>query len=107
MAFVIRPLFASGATGTITEASSSTGVHLHVTITGLLPGSAHTIHDHAGTCGSANRSIHLAVLTTAVTNSHGVIAFDATVPAFEFGAGRIVIVYDTAQPVLITGCAAL
>src|SRR4029077_65266 len=105
--FLIRPLLASGTTGTITEAGSSMGVDLQVTITGLLPGSAHTVDDPAGTCGSDNMSIHLALLATAVANSRGVIAFDATVPAFEFGAGRIVIVYATAQPVLITGCAAL
>ena len=105
--FGITPLFPLGAAGTITAVSSSRGAHYHVTVTGLVAGSVHTIHDHAGTCGSASRSMHLAVLATATADSHGVIVFDTTVPPFDFGAGRIVIVYDSARPVLITGCAML
>jgi hypothetical protein len=105
--FAITPLFPGGAAGTVTVLSSSSGVHYHVIVTGLAANSVHTIHDHAGMCGSANGSRHLAVLTTATADSRSVIVFDATVPTFDFGAGRIVIVYDSARPLLITGCAAL
>ena len=105
--FAITPLFPLGAAGTITAVNLSRGAHYHVTVTGLAAGSAHTIHDHAGTCGSASTSRHLAVLATATADSHGVIIFDTTVPSADFGAGRIVIVYDSARPLLITGCAAL
>jgi hypothetical protein len=107
MTFAITPLFPGGAAGTITALRSSSGAHYHVVVTGLVPRSVHTIHDHTGTCASANGSTHLAVLATATANSRGVIVFDATVPGFDFGAGRIVIVYDSARPILITGCAAL
>jgi hypothetical protein len=103
----ITPLFPGGAAGTITVAASSGGVHYHVIVMGLVAGSVHTIHDHAGACGSANRTRHLAVLVTATADSHGVIVFDTTVPSADFGAGRIVIVYDSARPLLITGCATL
>jgi hypothetical protein len=105
--FAIRQLFPGGAAGTVTVLSSSSGVHYHVVVTGLAPNSVHTVHDHAGVCGSASGSRHLAVLTTATADRRGVIVFDATVPTFDFGAGRIVIVYDSARPILITGCAAL
>lgn len=103
----ITPLFPGGAAGTITVGRSSGGVHYHVIVTRLVPGSVHTVHDHVGTCGSASTGMHLAVLTTATADGHGVIVFDTTVPPFDFGAGRIVIVYDSARPVLITGCATL
>jgi hypothetical protein len=78
-----------------------------VVVTGLVARSIHTIHDHVGMCGSANVSTHLAVLATATADRRGDIVFDATVPSFDFGPGRIVIVYDNARPILITGCAAL
>jgi hypothetical protein len=106
-AFTITPLVPGGAAGSITVGSSRSGVHYHVVVTGLVARSAHTIHDHVGTCGSATGSTHLAVLATATADSHGVIVFDTTVPPFDFGAGRIVIVYDSPRPILITGCATL
>lgn len=105
--FAIRPLVAGGATGTVTTVTSAAGVHYHVVVTGLAPGSAHTVHDHAGSCSSASTSVHLTVLATATADSRGVITFDATVPAFFFGPTRILIVYSSARPVLITGCATL
>jgi hypothetical protein len=107
MTFAIRPLFPLGAAGTVTATISSVGVHYHVIVTGLAAGSVHTIHDHVGTCGSAGGSRHVAVLTTAAAGSQGDIIFDTTVPASDFGAGHIVIVYNSARPLLITGCAAL
>ncbi|MBV9101382.1 MAG: hypothetical protein JOZ46_02050 [Candidatus Dormibacteraeota bacterium] len=105
--FAIVPRFAGGAGGTVTATPMADRVHYHVVVTGLVPGSAHTVHDHVGSCGGANLSRHLSVLATGVANGAGSLTFDATVPAFEFGSGRIVIVYDSARPVLITGCAAL
>jgi hypothetical protein len=107
MTLAITPLFPGGAAGSVTVVSSSRSVHYHVIVSGLVPGSAHTVHDHVGKCGSASRGMHLAVLATATADSHGVIVFDTTVSPFDFGAGRIVIVYDTARPILITGCAML
>jgi hypothetical protein len=107
MTFAITPLFPGGAAGTITVLRSSSGAHYHVVVTGLVAHSVHTVHDHAGTCGSANGSRHLAVLATATADRRGVIVFDATVPSFDFGPGRVVIVYDSARPILVTGCAAL
>jgi hypothetical protein len=103
--FAITPLLAGGAAGSVVAVSSASGVRYRLTVTGLVPGSAHTIHDHAGSCASANRSVHLAVLATATANSRGVIVVEGSLPAFYFDAARIVIVYDTARPVLITGCA--
>jgi hypothetical protein len=105
--FTIRPLFPGGAAGTVTVTTSATGVHFHIEVTHLVAGSVHAIHDHRGICGAANRSGHLSVLAVLTAGPAGVIAFDATVPAFQSGVGRIVIVYDSALPVLITGCAAL
>jgi hypothetical protein len=105
--FAINPLFAGGAAGTVSAATSSSNVQLDIVVTGLVAHSVHTIHDHAGRCDAANRSPHLAVLATAAADAGGVITVHATVPPSEFGAGRIVIVYDTARPLLITGCAEL
>jgi len=82
-------------------------VQYHIEITGLVPGSTHTIHDHRGSCAAANLSAHLSTLATATADGAGRIRVDTTVPSFEFGSGRIVIVYDSARPVLITGCALL
>lgn len=106
-AFAIEPRFPGGAGGTVVAAATSRGVHYHVVVTGLVPGSAHTIHDHLGTCSASPGSRHLAVLDTSTADSRGTIVIDTTVPAFDFGANRIVIVYNTASPQLITGCAAL
>jgi hypothetical protein len=107
LTFQITPSIPGGASGVITEVGSSDAVHFHVIVTGLVAGSGHAIHEHAGTCAAANRSVHLTVLTTAMADSHGVIVFDTSLPAFYFGPSRIVIVYDGARPVLIAGCATL
>jgi hypothetical protein len=107
MTFAITPLFPGGAAGSVTAVSSPGGVDLDVRVTGLVAGSVHTIHDHVGECGGAGRSRHLAILATARADGSGVIALHATVPPSDFGAGRIVIVYDSGRPLLITGCAAL
>jgi hypothetical protein len=105
--FAIQPRFPGGARGNVAAVVTSNGVHYHVVVTGLVPGSAHTIHDHFGTCSGSSGSRHLAILNTSTADSSGMIVFDTTVPAFDFGANRIVIVYNSASPQLITGCAAL
>ena len=103
----IRPLFPGGASGTIVATVQGAVVQYSITVTGLQPGSAHTIHDHLGSCAAPGASTHLSVLTTAIADGNGLIAFHTSVPTSEFGAGRIVIVYNSARPVLITGCASL
>ncbi len=107
MTFAITPLFAGGAAGTITVLLMNGVARYHGVVTGLVPGSAHTIHDHAGTCSGSLGSRHLAVLVNASADARGVLAFDAIVPAADFGAGRIVIVYQSARASLIAGCATL
>ena len=107
MTFAIRPLFPGGAGGIVTAVVAAGGVQYHIVVRNLVPGSAHTIHDHLGSCTGAGGSRHLAILDTSRADSSGTIGFDAAVPAFDFGADRIVIVYDTARPLLITGCATL
>ena len=106
-AFAITPLFPGGAAGTITVVLMNGEARYHGVVTGLAPGSAHTIHDHAGTCGGSLSSRHLSVLVTASADARGVLVFDATVPASDFGAGRIVIVYQSARATVIAGCATL
>jgi hypothetical protein len=76
-------------------------------VTGLAPRSAHTIHDHAGTCGGSLSSRHLAVLAVTTADANGVIVFDVAVPTSDSGTGRIVIVYQSARATVIAGCAAL
>jgi hypothetical protein len=100
-------LFPGGAAGTISVVLTNGVARYHVVVTGLAPGSAHTIHDHAGTCGGSLSSRHLSVLVTASADARGVLVFDATVPASDFGAGRIVIVYQSARATVIAGCATL
>jgi len=107
MTFAIAPLVPGGAMGSVNAQPAGNIVSYHVVVTGLVPGSTHTIHDHSGSCTNANGSAHLSVLATTVADSSGVVAFDTTVPAFEFGAGRIVIVYETGSPLRIIGCASL
>jgi hypothetical protein len=107
MTFAIRPLFAAGAAGAITVLLTDGVAHYHGVVTGLMPGSVHTIHDHAGACGASLSSRHLAFLITATADSRGVLVFDAAVPASDFGAGRIVLVYQSARATVIAGCAAL
>ena len=79
----------------------------HVVVIGLVPGSVHAIHDHLGSCMAINRSRHLAVLTIGSANSAGALVFDRVVPAFDFGPNRIIIIYNSAQATLVTGCASL
>lgn len=105
--FAINPLFPDGARGSVTAAASADGVQYHVVVRNLIPGSTHTIHDHLGSCAASNRSRHLAVLDTSRADKAGTIVFDTTVPTSDFGTGRIVIVYDSASPLLITRCATL
>ncbi len=105
--FAITPLFPGGAAGMITVVVARGVAHYHGVVTGLVPGSAHTIHDHAGTCAGSLGSRHLAVLATASADARGALTFDASVPAFDYGSGRIVIVYQSARATVIAGCAAL
>ena len=60
-----------------------------------------------GFCGTAGRSEHLSVLAVATADPSGTITLDTSVPAVDAGAGRIVIVYASPAPVLITACADL
>ncbi len=85
MTFAIMPLFPAGAAGTITVVLAGALVHYHVVVTGLVPRSAHTVHDHAGSCASGLTSRHLGVLAVVAADAHGVAVFDATVAAREFG----------------------
>lgn len=88
--------------------SGSSGTeHYHIVISGLMPGSSHAVHDHLGFCSGAGGSKPLRVLAVATADRFGTITIDTTVPAFDAGAGRIVIVYASTAPVLITGCADL
>jgi len=105
--FAIRPVVGGGSSGSVTVMRSAAGVRYHVVITGLTPGSSHAVHDHQGSCSNANRSTHLSVLTIAAGNPAGTIVFDTSVSTFEAGPGRIVIVYSSPSPTLITGCADL
>ena len=105
--FAIVPVVAGGPSGTVTVTASGSSVRYHVVVTGLAPGSLHTIHDHLGRCSSAGSSEHLTVLATPAANGEGVIDFQTTVGPFLAGAGRIVIVYSNAIANLITGCADL
>ena len=105
--FAILPLLAGGPRGSVAVSTSAAGTRYHVVITGLTPGSGHTVHDHLGSCGSAATSTHLRVLTTAAADSQGSIVFDTAVPSTDAGAGRIVIVYNTTRANLIVGCADL
>ena len=92
---------------TVTVTASGGAAHLHIVVTGLAPGSTHAIHDHLGSCGMAARSIHLTVLAVATAGMDGVISVTVAVPAFDAGAGRIVLVYATPVPSVIIGCATL
>jgi hypothetical protein len=103
----IRPLVPGGPMGSTTISSSSGTVHYHIVISGLMPGSAHAVHDHLGFCSGAGRSEHLRVLAVATADRSGTINIDTAVPAFDMGAGRIVIVYASSAPTLIIGCADL
>jgi hypothetical protein len=105
--FAIEPLFAGGAAGSVTALPTASGVRLHVVVTRLVPGSVHAIHDHRGACSPASRSAHLSVLGVLRADASGTIVFDTTVTFFQYGAGRIVIVYDSATPAIITGCASI
>jgi hypothetical protein len=105
--YAITALAAGGPTGTVSATPGSMVVTLRVTVLGLAPRSVHTIHDHLGSCASAPASRHLSVLTTAMADAAGMIRFDVAVPMFQSGSGRIVIVYATTRPDVITGCAQL
>jgi hypothetical protein len=107
LTFAIMPLFPAGAGGTITVVLAGAVVHYHVIVTGLVPRSSHTVHDHSGTCAGGLSSTHLGVLAVATADAHGVAIFGATVPAREYGADRIVLVYQSARATIIAGCATL
>jgi hypothetical protein len=105
--FPLRPLVAGGPSGSVTSTAPSGTVRLHIVLSGLVPGSSHAVHDHLGVCSDAGRSEHLRVLAISTADRSGTIIIDTAVPAFDAGAGRIVIVYATPTPALITGCADL
>ncbi|HMC71087.1 MAG TPA: hypothetical protein VKJ07_18165 [Mycobacteriales bacterium] len=56
MTFAIRPLFPGGAGGIVTAVVAAGGVQYHIVVRNLVPGSAHTIHDHLGSCTGAGGS---------------------------------------------------
>lgn len=105
--FAIHPSTAGGSAGSVTVATAAEAVRLHVVLTGLAPGSAHAVHDHLGSCAGAGGSRHLRTLAVVTAGADGVGVADATVPPFDAGAGRIVIVYASPSPDIVTGCADL
>jgi hypothetical protein len=105
--FAINPLTAGGAGGSVVVTIAGSVARYHLDVTGLVPGSVHTIHDHLGACSRAGSTVHLTVLTTQAADGSGAIVADVTVPAGDAGANRIVIVYANANPAFITGCADL
>jgi hypothetical protein len=105
--FPIVPLTARGASGSVVVTLSGNVARYHLDVTGLAPGSVHTIHDHLGACSRAAATPHLTVLTTMAADSTGAIVADVTVPAADAGPNRIVIVYSTGSATVVTGCADL
>ena len=82
-------------------------VRYTVLISGLAPGSPHTVHDHLGRCADIEQSRHLTVLAVGTASSEGVIDLSLTESAFLAGSGRILLVYATAAADTVTGCADL
>jgi hypothetical protein len=105
--YAITAVASGGPTGTVSATPGSMTVTLRVMVLGLAPRSVHTIHDHLGNCASASASRHLSVLATATADAAGILSFEVTVPMFQAGSGRIVIVYADARAAVITGCAQL
>ena len=105
--FPIRPRVPGGPSGSVTVTTAGGAERYHIVVRGLAPGSTHAIHDHLGICGDANVSAHLRVLAVPTADATGTAVVDTVVRAFDAGAGRIVIVYASAIPALITGCAEL
>jgi hypothetical protein len=105
--FILQSLLGSGVHGDVVVTPTAAGAQIQVTVLGLNPGSRHTIHDHRGTCGAANSSIHLSTLDTSAADGAGAISINTSVPASEIGPGRIVIVYSTASHNVIVSCAQL
>jgi hypothetical protein len=104
--FPIEPRF-PGEAGSVTVTVGPGGADYHVVITGLVAGSVHAVHVHFGSCANVSRSTHLAILTIGAANGAGRLVFDSILPARDAGRGRILIVYNAAQPFLVIGCASL
>ena len=106
--FPIRAVGGARAGGSVTISTSGGDiVRYTVLISGLSPGSLHTVHDHLGRCADIEQSQHLAVLAVAAASSEGVIDLNLTESAFLAGSGRILLVYATAAANSVTGCADL
>lgn len=105
--FTITPAIAGGATGNVTVTRASRTVRYHIVVTGVAPNSTHAIHDHLGSCAQAGVSQHLMTLDVATAGRGGDLVVDLAVPSFDAGAGRILLVYTSASPTVISGCAQL
>lgn len=104
--FPLIPFGARGASGTVMVTADGMGFTLSVAAAGLVPGSAHSVHLHAGSCASAFIARHLLILGTMVGNGMGGGAIPSRV-GLAYSLGRYVIVYANLSPATIIGCADL
>jgi len=104
--FPLIPFGARGASGAVTVTADGMGFTVSVAAAGLPPGSAHSVHLHAGSCASAFFGRHLLILGTMVGNGTGGGALSTRV-GLSYSTGHYVIVYANLSPAMIIGCADL
>ncbi len=104
--FALFPFGNAGARGTVTVRLRSSGFVVSVAAQNLAPGTAHSIHLHAGSCRAAVTGTHLLILGTIVANGAGSGSL-ATHVGLPYTIGRYVIVYASLSPATIIGCADL
>lgn len=104
--FALFPFGNGGAHGTVTVRLQASGFAVSVAVQGLVPGTPHSIHLHAGSCGAAVAGTHLVILGTIAANGAGSGSIASHV-ALRYSPGRFVIVYANLSPATIIGCADL
>ena len=82
------------------------GFAIAVVVAGLAPGSAHSVHIHAGSCGAAIFGRHILILGTIVGGGMGSGAVSTRV-GLTYTTDRYVIVYANLSPASIIGCSDL
>lgn len=91
--------------GQVVITPGSGSYQLSVNVSGLPPGTVHSVHLHFGSCPSTG--VHLAVLGSLVADAGGVGSMTVTIARPYSGSGRFVIVYAGPSAGALAGCAQL
>ncbi|HLJ67170.1 MAG TPA: hypothetical protein VKX16_07395 [Chloroflexota bacterium] len=105
--FPVFSLAGTATRGVVSAVQHAGNTSLTVSVSGLAPYSIHAVHVHLGSCRAPYAGAHIYVLGFLRANSRGYASVTGPGLSPYYPATTYVIIYNSAVPALIVGCATL